>query len=244
MGRTADRERHVLGKAGASQMTGRRRGRLHPPLRGSLALVLVLSCALSGAHALADACSPVSAGVDTSHGNTYFGAFMGGAEGQVFNARDTVLEAVTVWRAPPASIVALRLYVLELDSTWTPNIQRILLYGPTLQILGGDGVHPIQLRYVLDPPLVLPRPGRYEFAIQVAPPVCDGSTALLGDTLNSYPDGGRWYHPRSNPYFGCLLRGAEPTNPGDDLVFELEFCGPPPTPVRRTSWGDLKVRYR
>jgi len=186
-------------------------------------------------------CSPESVGIDTSHGNTYFVVFMGSARGQVFEARDTVLQAVTVWREPSPNDTALRLYVLELDSTGMPDYARILLYGPTLQILYGDGVHPIRFRYVLDPPLVLPGPGHYEFAIQVAPPVCDGSTALLGDTLNSYPDGGTWRHHRTYP--NCYLTVASPGNAGDDLVFELEFCEMP-TPVRRTSWGELKARYR
>ena len=202
---------------------------------------MALCCVCHGARAHADVCSPESVGIDTSHGNTYFVVFMGSARGQVFEARDTVLQAVTVWREPSPNDTALRLYVLELDSTGMPDYARILLYGPTLQILYGDGVHPIRFRYVLDPPLVLPGPGHYEFAIQVAPPVCDGSTALLGDTLNSYPDGGTWRHHRTYP--NCYLTVASPGNAGDDLVFELEFCEMP-TPVRRTSWGELKARYR
>jgi len=191
----------------------------------------------------ADACSPESVGVDTSHGNTYYPIFMGGARGQVFEAGDTVLEAVSVWRDTLSNITPLRLYVMELDTTGTPDYNRILRVGPTLQIEHGDGVHPIRFRFVLDPPVVLPGSGPYEFAVQVAPPYCDFGTSLLGDTRNPYPEGASWRHPRGYPDLGCPLTPARPANQGEDLVFGLKFCQTP-TAVRRTSWGKLKVRYR
>src|SRR6266545_6952073 len=179
---------HVLGKAGISQMTTRQPASSCSRIPRLVASALALCCVCHGARAHADVCSPESVGIDTSHGNTYFVVFMGSARGQVFEARDTVLQAVTVWREPSPNDTALRLYVLELDSTGMPDYARILLYGPTLQILYGDGVHPIRFRYVLDPPLVLPGPGHYEFAIQVAPPSCDGATSLFGDTAAPYPE--------------------------------------------------------
>src|SRR5436190_24218205 len=125
-------------------MTRGRVGRFRSRTPWSLAFALAFSCACVGDRAVADACLPESAGVDTSHGNTYFSIFMGGGRGQVFEARDTVLKSVSVWREwTNNDAAALRLYVMELDSTGTPDIDRILLYGPTLQIEFGDGVHPI-----------------------------------------------------------------------------------------------------
>ena len=189
-----------------------------------LAFALGFWCTCQGAWAHAAECSPESVGVDTSHGNTYFNVFMGSARGQVFDTQDTVLQAVSVWREPHPNYTALRLYVMELDSTGHPDDHRILRYGPTLQIEYGDGVHPIQFRFVLDPPLVLPGPDHYYFAVQVAPPVCDGATSLFGDTLDSYPAGACWRHSRSYPDFGCPLTVAKPGSLGEDLIFELEFC--------------------
>ncbi len=218
-----------------------RGGRLRAGTPWLLTLGLALSFTVPQARAHADACSPVSVGVDTSHGNSYFAVYDGSAYGQVFEAMDTVIQAISVWREWTINNTSLRLYVLEVDSTATPY-PRILRIGPTLQIENGDGVHPIRFRFVLDPPLVLPRPGYYEFAVQVAPPECDGATSLLGDTRNPYPGGAAWRHPRTD-YLDCRLRSARPGDPGDDLIFELEFCVAP-TPVRRSSWGSLKMRYR
>src|SRR2546428_14143501 len=90
-----------------------------------LAFALALWCTCHGACTHADACSPESVGVDTSHGDTYFPIFMGGARGQVFEALDTVLEAVSVWRDTLANITPLRLYGMELDSTGTPVDNRV-----------------------------------------------------------------------------------------------------------------------
>ena len=209
-----------------------------------LPLGLALALAAPATRARAEMCSPVSVGVDTSHINDCFPIYLSSAYGQVFEAKDTVLEAVSVWRGDPAGNIApLRLYVLELDSTGTPDYQRILRVGPTLQIVYGDSVHPVQFRFVLDPPLVLPHPGHYEFAVQTAPPYCDWATCLFGDTRNPYPEGAAWEHRRFDPYLDCPLWSARLPNPDDDLIFRLEFCELP-TPVRRSSWGELKVRYR
>jgi len=154
-----------------------------------------------------------------------------------------VLQAVSVWRESLPNATPLRLYVMELDSAGTPDFSRILRYGPTLQIVYGDGVHPVLFRFVLDPPLSLPRRGHYEFAVQVAPPVCDGVAGLLGDTRDPYAAGAAWRHSRTLPDFDCPLMPARPVDPDDDLIFKLEFCETA-TPVRRASWGSLKVRYR
>ena len=170
---------------------------------------------------------------------------IGQACAQVFEARDTILQAVTVWRRPGCNGTPLRLYVMELDSTGAPDVNRILRLGPTVQNECGDSIHPVRFRFDLDPPLALPRPGHYEFAVQTTPPFCDFGGSMLADTRDLYTDGAAWEHNRS--FFGyndCPLVVAQPLYPpSTDLIFRLEFCEAP-TPVRRTSWGDLKVRYR
>jgi hypothetical protein len=133
---------------------------------------------------------------------------------------------------------------MEVDSTGRPDFHRILRVGPTLVSEYGDGVNPVRFRFEFDPPVILPGPGLYEFAVQVAPdPVCDGSTCLLGSTLDPYAEGGAWEHPRNYPLPDCPLLSAHSFNPDLDLVFEVEFCDTK-TPARRASWGSLKIRYR
>ena len=191
-------------------------------LRARWSLALALSCAFHGVPAHADACSPESVGVDTAQADSYCFFFMGGACGQVFEARETVLAAVSVWREPPPNDTPLRLYILAVDSTGTPDDTRILLYGPTVEIIGGDGLRPARYRFVLDPPLVLPGPGHYEFAVQEADPDCYAGASLVADDRDRYPEGAAWIHARTYP--DCYLKHARATTPGLDLIFEVEFC--------------------
>ena len=60
-------------------------------------------------------------GDDTTKANSYCNVIRGGACAQVFEARDTVLTAVSVWRIPGANVTPLRLYVMQVDSTGTPR---------------------------------------------------------------------------------------------------------------------------
>ena len=215
------------------------------PLRRSrselLALGFTLAFTALGSRAHAGVCSPVTVGVDTSHSSGCFEFIIGAAYGQVFEARDTVLQAISVWRGDLRNITPLRIYVVELDSTGRPDVGRVLRAGPTLQY--GSSDRPVQYRFVFDPPVILPRAGHYEFAVQPAPPYCDFGSCLLGDTRDPYPEGAAWKHRRSFPEFDCPLASVEPPTPVDDLIFEVEFCVAA-TPVRRSSWGSLKIRYR
>ena len=214
-----------------------------PRLCGSALLVfgLGVACAAHVVPSTADQCSPVGVGVDTTHWSNCFDFIIGGAYGQVFEARDTVLLAISVWRGDLRNITPLRIYVTELDLAGWPDHNRILRVGPTLQY--GISDRPVQYRFVFEPPVTLPRAGHYEFAVQPAPPYCDFGSCLLGDTLNPYPQGSAWEHHRSFPELGCPLEFVRPPMPSRDLIFEVEFCDTT-TPVRRTSWGSLKVRYR
>jgi hypothetical protein len=195
----------------------------------------------------------VGVGVDTTRYDTIFAVYLGSGYGQVFEARDTVLQAFSVWGECPNN-TALASYILGLDSTGRPDIHRILRVGPTLTIQYQGCFPPpsppadlpyARARFVFDPPVILPGPGSYEFVVVVAPDPpdysCDGATTLLGDTLDPYPGGAAWRHVRTYPL--CSLGGPRLDAAGEDLVFQLEFCEES-TPVLRSSWGSLKVRYR
>jgi hypothetical protein len=202
--------------------------------------VLAFSCAVANIPARGAECPTVVVGADTTHADSCFNFIFGGAYGQVFEARDTLIQAISVWRGDLANITPLRIFVVELDASGWPDVSRILRAGPTLQY--GISDHPVQYRFVFDPPVALPRPGRYEFAVQPAPPYCDFGSCLLSDTRNPYPDGGAWEHHRSFPEW-CTLEFVRPPVPNNDLILGVEFCDAP-TAVRRPSWGNLKMRYR
>jgi len=219
---------------------------LPTPVHMEWLLTVWLLSALVGPEASADIsqCLPVRVGVDSTQSDNCLPVYLGSAWGQVFEARDTLLLAISVWREPKANSTPLRIHIMELDSTGTPDFQRILRRGPTLQTDEGDGVHPVRFRFEFDPPVALPGPGHYEFAVQVAPdPVCDGATCLLGSTLDPFAEGGAWEHPRNYPLPDCPLLSAHQFDPAVDLCFEAEFCDAP-TAAIRYSWGRLKVRYR
>jgi hypothetical protein len=42
----------------------------------------------------------------------------------------------------------------------------------------------------------------------------------------------------------CSLRFVTGGENNTDLLFDIEFCDTHPTPVRRQTWGELKVIYR
>ena len=104
----------------------------------------------------------------------------------------------------------------------------------------GDGVHPVKLQYAFDPPLALPRPGKYAFFIQ--PECAFLYFDLLRVDTDDYPGGRALIMGRS---LSCSLGPAGYSEfPEDDLVFDIEFCRTSTTPTRRQSWGGLKVIYR
>lgn len=211
---------------------------------GALLLTIWLPLSFAGARADIAQCPTVRVGVDSTRSDSCFAVYLGSAWGQVFEARDTLVAAISVWREAKVNNTSLRIYVLELDSTGRPDFHRVLRRGPTLYTEDGDGVHPVRFRFEFDPPVILPGPGHYEFAVQVAPdPVCDGATCLLGSARDPYAEGDAWEHPRNYPLPDCPLLSAKSFNADIDLCFEVEFCDTT-TLVRPSSWGNLKIRYR
>ena len=105
-----------------------------------------------------------------------------------------------------------------------------------------DGVHPVKIQYVFDPPLALPGPGKYAFYIQIQPdcsfPYIVG---LLAATTDDYPGGGAVGAYGNKCDFGGRASYVDPLW---DLAFDVESCRTHLTPVRRQSWGALKAIYR
>ena len=168
--------------------------------------------------------------------------FPSGAVGQTFYARETLLSKLTVWRPPGnVSSASAQLFITAVDSVnWNPprpDTHSILLYGPSVRV--DDSTPPgglIEMAFVIDPPLALPRPGYYAWLLKPEVSVWD----LVANDTNPYPSGMYWQTARSSG-------GLPPVEGGDDrldLLFRIEFCAAGATPARSPTWGDLKLLYR
>jgi hypothetical protein len=172
------------------------------------------------------------------------GVDCGDAAGETFVAADTLVRSIVVWRAAAQTPYggSLKLWITEVDSTGTPQVDRKVLDGPVITVPFGDGIHPIKMEWSFDPPFALPHRGRFYFAAQ---DWCGGHWGLLLATYDAYSGG---YAARSGQTCfapsGCSL--WRPPDPffSYDLVFTIEFCETNDTPVRPTSWGRLKTVYR
>jgi hypothetical protein len=185
-----------------------------------------------------------SIGVDTTFAGYLYGAYLGSGLCQTFVAPETLISAVTVWRAPilHAMDVPLKLWILNVDSTGLPLADSVVLDGPIWEQTSPDSVNPTEVTYSFDPPVVLPSRGMYSIVIQ------DYQCVLYFDLLTTaqfddrYPQGHMWYAPRSD-FFGCILRPGMSSLSTLDLIFTIHFCDMA-VPARKTSWGQLKMHYR
>jgi len=214
-----------------------------PPLVPALYLFVVLGLLALTVRPMrtnAASCQPETIGIDTSLATDHGGPFLGQALGQVFAAPDTLLESLTVWgwAKQDTSYAGWHLWITAADSLGIPLPRIVLLDGPTLRVLYGDGVHPLEYRYSFDPPFALPHRGKYFFAIQNNP--CDGSFQMLLNGNNAYPDGAFYLTGRS---FDCVLRDTPTLFANVDIVFEMQFCSLT-APTLPKTWGRLKARYR
>jgi hypothetical protein len=72
---------------------------------------------------------------------------------------------------------------------------------------------------------------------------CDaGETLLLAKEPGPYGPGTFWVTGQTS-FLPCFLRDVD-LREDLDLCFEIEFCKDESTPIRRESWGQLKVIYR
>jgi hypothetical protein len=210
---------------------------------GALVLAIILSLTLPDRSegSPQSGCSPESIGVDTSKATTSGGLIWGKAWGETFVAKDTLIQSVTVWRIAPEhnDPSEMKFWITEVDSAGMPHTHLVVQEGPTISVVSPDSTRPTKIEFVFDPPISLPRPSVYCFWVQLA---CTGYVDLLIDAYDDYPGGYIWQTFRSD-FDGCILRDYPRWIASADLVFEIVFCDPP-TPTRKTTWGDLKVRYR
>ncbi len=206
---------------------------------GFTGLVTICGVATSG-RSQASSCPTSSIGIDTSKANGLDGPVLGEAEGETFLATDTLLSSLTVWRiaAEDTSAAGWHLYITATDSTGAPAPNSILLDGPTVFNIHGDGVHPIPIRFDFVPPFALPHPGKYYFALQANP--CGGFFNMELNGTNAYPDGDFWRNGRTTD---CHLRNGPEEFLNVDVIFTMEFCGAM-SPARSATWGELKSQYR
>lgn len=213
---------------------------MSPRLLGGAALLLLM---VNGTKATASAaCRAESIGVDTSQAYVSTPADFGEGLGETFVASDTLISQVTVWRSAveDSDDAPMKLWITTVDSIGRPLVWQVLYEGPEFAVPFGDGVHPIEITVVLDPPVVLPTPGKYAFFIQQR---CLGFFDLLRSVDDAYPGGEFWRTQRSS-LSGCFLRGYPDPFTFTDLVFTIVFCRDLPTPAVRRSWGQLKSIYR
>jgi hypothetical protein len=186
-------------------------------------------------------CQAKPVGVDSTAGTVSGEIILGMAWGQSFVAADTLLLSATVWRIPSegADPSPLKFWITEVDSAGTPHTHLVVYEGPTISVVSPDTTRPTPIAYTFDPPVALPRRGPYCFWVQE---VCTGYADLLIDPHDDYPGGSLWQTFRSD-FDGCILRDFPRSLSNEDLAFRLEFCDVP-VPVRRSTWAQLKDKYR
>jgi hypothetical protein len=195
---------------------------------------------MSAGVCYADACSPHIVGSDTSSSIGPQALIFGADIGETFEATDTLIESITVWRpaAEDTSFVGLELFIVGTDSLGHPNVSDMLLQNKVAYNYYGDGVHDIPITFTFDPPFALPSPGKYEFAVQLVP--CSAIEDVQVSGSDVYPGGDIWLHGRAP----CGVLRADPLEgPNLDMIFSIVFCDHP-VGTRTETWGSVKARYR
>lgn len=187
-------------------------------------------------------CSPSSIAVDTTAATGYDTPIFGEAFAQVFTATAPLVSAITVWRDNTGAAFgdAVHLVVCRADSTGRPEADSLVADGGIVTMPAGYDVSPSPFKFVFSPPLQLPRPGFYSFAVQGSP--CGRLINIMFADGNPYGGGSVWVHHQTNSascFLSHLLKGL----PNSDLVFAVEFCTPG-VPAEATSWGRIKSLYR
>ena len=188
-------------------------------------------------------CNTVAIGVDLSQADRVVEPLFCRGWGQVFFANDTLIRSISVWRPakPDSDAQARYLFITEADSVG-PRTYLRLLSAPPLVHQVGDGIHPVEYKWVFDPPFALPRRGLFFFDI-----MADHWSAFLlpASSQNPYPDGDAWNTSTSGgvdcPYPGAAFDDPPPR---PDLAFEIQFCtagavGAPPPGARELSLSVL-----
>ena len=220
---------------------------IHRAWRSLPAWFLLAALAAASAHpASGDVCNfPVRVAVDTTQTDTTVLAWGCRGYGQVFLATDTLIQSISIWRPAqpaldgrPRYLFITETFVNPADSRVYPDVERLLLDAGSLVNLVGDGIHPVEYRWVFDPPFALPYRGRFFFDILAS---FFSSWLIPAATADPYPDGEAW---ETGPVVDCSPGWPRASPPQADLVFEVRFCATGATPALPKSWGRLKVMYR
>jgi len=189
-----------------------------------------------------DTCVPETVAIDTSLIQGTVGAFLGMSAGQSFTATDTLIRSITVWGDDDGPRTWMKLWVTLANESGSPLLGSVIQEGPAVISENGTG-QPVKVQFAFDPPLVLPGPGKYGFFVQDP---CFFYFDLYVSYENPYP-GGRLERTSRTRLEGCRIDGGINLIGMEayDLVFEIEFCNTDSTtPIRPTSWGQLKRIYR
>src|SRR5262249_16508793 len=185
----------------------------------------------------AGTCVPREIGPDTSLATAGAPMEFGHGIGETFMATDTLIEAITVWRAAAddTSFAGWDLFIVGTDSLGVPDLTKMLLHRKIVHAPYAALLAPMTFSF--DPPFALPAPGKYELAVQLYP--CGGLGYLLLSQTDVYPDGELWYHNRAP----CdhLSGGSE--SPTYGLIFNIVFCEQS-VPTEPATWGRTRARYR
>jgi hypothetical protein len=160
---------------------------------------------------------------------------------QEFFANYTLIHSISVWRPASQVVNAIprHLYITDVLPNGTPNTDAILLGDSPLVILNGDGVNPVEYRWVFDPPFALPHKGTFFFDLLAER---FDVFSILATKVDRYPDGSIW---DSDPVALCNQPGGVTVDPDlGDFAFEIQFCVAGATPTRATTWGAVKTIYR
>ena len=158
--------------------------------------LVLTSFLLLAAPATADECTPSMLGVPVEQATGSTGLLMSGV-GQTFEARDSLITSLTVWRVASETPwgVGFVPYIYALDQNGTPDPTQVLYAGPRLLVPEGDGVNPIEHTWEFEPPIALPARGTY--ALFIFPDPCGGLyvdlPAVSTPGGDAFPGGRGWY---------------------------------------------------
>jgi len=201
---------------------------------------IVLGAMVCTSTSFGRTCFPDTIGIDTTVAKFAEYTNLGEAVGQTFVATDTLVTSITVYRSAAITYDewGFQLFVLAADTSGTPDASDVILTGPVVYNVSGDGVHPTPFTFQFSPPLALPHRGIYEFAIEPYP--CGGAIRYLRTLTDQYPIGKMWFHGRE---FHCRPQVGPASNPSEDMIFRIVFCGNGLRAVQ-SSWGNVKAIYR
>lgn len=202
-----------------------------------IAVALGLLCGRPWPARAGTDCVADTSGMDVSLADNAVSVCLCRSWGQVFFAKDTLIQAISVWRyvPPDTNNTPEQLYVFGVDANGVPQTSQTLLVGPVVYPPGVTNGKPEKVRFVLNPPLALPRRGKYFLAVKEGTGY--GCFWLMVNDHDADPEGQLWELGSSR---SCVPDGTYDTVPSADLAFLVEYCAT--SGVTGVS-GSLPQRY-